>query len=29
MTTIETPGFFSFTVAIVVFFPGAGLNKLI
>jgi ESS family glutamate:Na+ symporter len=29
MTTIETPGFFSFTVAIVVFFAGAGLNRLI
>jgi ESS family glutamate:Na+ symporter len=29
MTTIETPGFLSFTVAILVFFAGAGLNRLI
>jgi ESS family glutamate:Na+ symporter len=29
MTTIETPGFLSFTIAIVVFFAGAALNRLI
>src|SRR5271154_4898417 len=29
MTTIETPGLLTFTIAIVVFFTGAGLNRLI
>lgn len=29
MTTIETPGFLSFTIAIVVFFVGSGLNRTI
>jgi len=29
MTTFETPGLLTFTVAIVVFFVGAGLNRLI
>lgn len=29
MTTIETPGFLTFTIAIVVFFVGAGLNSII
>ena len=28
-TTIETPGFLTFTIAIVVFFVGAGLNRCI
>jgi glutamate:Na+ symporter, ESS family len=29
MTTIETPGFLTFTIAIVVFFLGAGLNQTV
>jgi glutamate:Na+ symporter, ESS family len=29
MTTIETPGLLTFTISIVVFFTGAGLNHLI
>jgi ESS family glutamate:Na+ symporter len=29
MTTIETPGFLTFTIAIVVFFVGSGLNRIV
>src|SRR5262245_46126916 len=29
MTTIETPGFLTFTIAIVVFFLGSGLNRMV
>ena len=29
MTAIEAPGLLTFTIAIVVFFAGAGLNRLI
>jgi hypothetical protein len=29
MTTIETPGLLTFTISIVVFFAGSGLNHLI
>ena len=28
-TTIETPGFLTFTISIVVFFIGSGLNRCI
>ncbi|VFU16497.1 protein of unknown function (plasmid) [Methylocella tundrae] len=29
MTTLEAPGFLTFTISIIVFFVGAGLNRLI
>jgi hypothetical protein len=29
MTTIETPGLLTFTISIIVFFIGAGLNQVL